>query len=120
LEIKEDGMDFINSISFSENGYHLASCSEEDDVVRIWDIRKNSVVKYVNLPENSTANKVQFDPSGNLLGIAGHVVSIYNIKNSELVNYDTHKNISTSINFEKTKNVYFVSTSLDGDIKLFA
>ena len=120
MELKDDGMDFINSISFSENGYHLASCSEEDSVVRVWDIRKSIVVKYVNLPENSFANKVQFDPSGNLLAITGHIVGIYNTKTTELTNYESHKNICTSLNFEKSQNQFFVTTSLDGDIKLFA
>jgi pre-mRNA-processing factor 19 len=113
-------MEFVNSLSFSENGYHLASCSEEDNMVRIWDIRKGSVVKYVNLPENTYANKVQFDPSGNILGIAGHVVAIYNTKSSELANFESHKNICTSLNFERRRNQFMVSTSLDGDIKLFA
>ncbi len=113
-------MNFVNSLAFSENGYHLASCSEEDNVVRIWDIRKNSVYKYVNLPENGYVNKVQFDPTGQLLSMCGHVVAVYNSKTSEIENYESHKNICTSINFEKTGTKYMVSTSLDGDVKIFA
>jgi len=113
-------MEFVNSLSFSDNGYHLASCSEEDNVVRVWDIRKNSVVKYINLPENRFANKINFDPSGNNLGIAGHVVAVYNTKNSEFANFDLHKNICSSIKFERRRNEYIVSTSMDGDIKVFA
>lgn len=112
-------MDFVNSLSFSENGIHLASCSEEDEVVRVWDIRKGSVVNYVNLPEKRSANKVQFDPTGSYLAIAGHSESLYNTKTSELLNYKS-KDASTSLNFDKTKNRFLVSTSITGEIRLFA
>ncbi len=112
-------MDFVNSLDFSENGYHLASCSEEDNVVRIWDIRKNAVYKYVNISENGFANKVLFDSTGNYLSISGNVVDVYKTKTSELVNYETTENLCTSLNFE-TKNEFLLSTSYNGDVKIFA
>lgn len=38
----------IHALSFSENGYHLASAA--DDGVKLWDLRKLKVLKWVCLP----------------------------------------------------------------------
>ena len=41
----------ISGLSFSENGYYLASSAIKDNTVKIIDLRKSEIVKTVELPE---------------------------------------------------------------------
>ncbi|KAL0649072.1 hypothetical protein Bca4012_091762 [Brassica carinata] len=55
----------ITSVSFSENGYFLATSAL--DGVRLWDLRKLKNFRTFEFPD---ANSVEFDHSGSYLGIA--------------------------------------------------
>ena len=57
----------ITSVSFSENGYHLASC-DESGVVKLWDLRKLKELKSFQVPGPGTS--VAFDASGKYLVVA--------------------------------------------------
>lgn len=74
----------ISSVSFSENGYHMAtSDAAEDGSVRVWDLRKLQEVKCLPLmPEGkSRICTVQFDNSGRFLLAGGETgVSVYGAK----------------------------------------
>lgn len=52
----------ISCLSFSENGYLLASASPIEHLIHIWDLRKLAIVK--SFQTTSGASKVNFDLSG--------------------------------------------------------
>ncbi|KAH0876588.1 hypothetical protein HID58_063982 [Brassica napus] len=63
----------ITSVSFSENGYFLATSAL--DGVRLWDLRKLKNFRTFEFPN---ANSVEFDHSGSYLGIAASDISCAN------------------------------------------
>lgn len=60
----------ITAISFSENGYYLATAAE-DCCVRLWDLRKLKTVKTLPLEEGYEIKDLCFDQSGTYLAVAG-------------------------------------------------
>ncbi|AEE27707.1 MOS4-associated complex 3A [Arabidopsis thaliana] len=62
----------ITSISFSENGYFLATAAL--DGVRLWDLRKLKNFRTFDFPD---ANSVEFDHSGSYLGIAASDIRVF-------------------------------------------
>ncbi|KAJ3088067.1 hypothetical protein HK102_009641 [Quaeritorhiza haematococci] len=60
----------ITSISFSENGYYLASSADGEGVVRLWDLRKLVNFHTIELEDVSAVHRVGFDYSGQYLGVA--------------------------------------------------
>lgn len=61
----------VNTLSFSENGYHLAAPDSLSSVA-IWDLRKTKIAKSIALGDGFKVNKVAYDYSAALLGIAGN------------------------------------------------
>ncbi|XP_011013445.1 PREDICTED: pre-mRNA-processing factor 19-like [Populus euphratica] len=60
----------VTAISFSENGYFLATAAH--DSVKLWDLRKLKNFRTLNLYDSDTpTNSVEFDHSGSYLGISG-------------------------------------------------
>lgn len=69
----------IQSLSFSENGYYLASAS--NDGVKIWDLRKlKSIQSLAPFGDAQGATSVSFDTSGLFLGVGGPSAAIYGVK----------------------------------------
>ncbi|VVA89950.1 unnamed protein product [Arabis nemorensis] len=62
----------ITSVSFSENGYFLATAAL--DGVRLWDLRKLKNFRTFDFPN---ANSVEFDHSGSYLGIAASDIRVF-------------------------------------------
>ncbi|XP_010475111.1 PREDICTED: pre-mRNA-processing factor 19 homolog 1 [Camelina sativa] len=62
----------ITSVSFSENGYFLATAAL--DGVRLWDLRKLKNFRTFDFPD---ANSVEFDHSGSYLGIAASDIRVF-------------------------------------------
>jgi pre-mRNA-processing factor 19 len=60
----------VNTLSFSENGYHLLAPNSLSSVA-VWDLRKQSMTKTLSLGEEFKVNKVSCDLSGQFLGVAG-------------------------------------------------
>ncbi|KAJ7139724.1 WD40-repeat-containing domain protein [Mycena epipterygia] len=60
----------VNSLSFSENGYHLLAPNSLSSVA-IWDLRKRKTAHTIDLGENFKVNKVVYDTSAQFLGVAG-------------------------------------------------
>lgn len=60
----------ITSISFSENGYYLATAAD-DACVKLWDLRKLKNFKTLQLDEGYQIKDLCFDQSGTYLAVAG-------------------------------------------------
>jgi pre-mRNA-processing factor 19 len=65
----------VTGLSFSENGYYLATSAK--DGVKVWDLRKSKIVHEI---ECRDAHAVAFDHSGSYLAIGGHNAQIYQVK----------------------------------------
>ncbi|KAK7279190.1 hypothetical protein RJT34_24236 [Clitoria ternatea] len=70
----------VTAISFSENGYFLATAAH--DGVKLWDLRKLKNFRNFSPydPETPT-NSVEFDHSGSYLAVAGSDIRIYQVAN---------------------------------------
>ncbi|TFK30378.1 nuclear matrix protein NMP200 [Coprinopsis marcescibilis] len=60
----------VNTISFSENGYHLVAPNSLSSVA-IWDLRKEKTAHTIDLGEDFKINKVAYDLSAQFVGVAG-------------------------------------------------
>ena len=78
----------ITSVSFSENGYHLASC-DEGGTVKLWDLRKLKELKSFQVPGPGAS--VAFDASGKYLVVATQTrVVVREVKSwAEIVSLET-------------------------------
>ena len=65
----------VTSMSFSENGYYLATCAQ--DGVKLWDLRKLKNFKSV---EAAGVRCVRFDHSGHYLAVGGADACVHNVK----------------------------------------
>jgi pre-mRNA-processing factor 19 len=61
----------ISSLNFSENGYHLLAPSSLSSV-GIWDLRKQKLGHSIPLGDSFKVNKVRYDYSAQLFGVAGN------------------------------------------------
>ncbi|KAF7837423.1 Pre-mRNA-processing factor 19 [Senna tora] len=70
----------VTAISFSENGYFLATAAH--DGVKLWDLRKLKNFRNFSLYDQDTpTNSVEFDHSGSYLAIAGSDIRIFQVAN---------------------------------------
>lgn len=110
--------DRINSLSFSENGFELATGSSDKSALVI-DLRKMTPTATFNFDEN--VNIVSFDYSGHYLGIGyGSTVRLYQSKvwGEPLNSFSNHTNQVTGIKFGQNAKS-FVTSSLDGQIHFY-
>ncbi|KAI0047824.1 WD40 repeat-like protein [Auriscalpium vulgare] len=89
--VPTDGVPFtVNSLSFSENGYHLLA-PDSLSSVGIWDLRKQKLGHSIALGEGFKVSSVAYDYTAQLLGIAG----------SEGVRVHAHKSWEELARFEE-------------------
>ncbi|KAM0949366.1 putative transcription factor WD40-like family [Dioscorea sansibarensis] len=70
----------ITALSFSENGYFLATAAL--DGVKLWDLRKlRNFRSFSPYDSNTPTNAVEFDFSGSYLAIAGSDIRVYQVAN---------------------------------------
>ncbi|KAF5181952.1 Pre-mrna-processing factor 19-like protein [Thalictrum thalictroides] len=70
----------VTAISFSENGYFLASAAH--DGVKLWDLRKlRNFQTFAPYDSDTPTNSVEFDHSGSYLAMAGSDVRVYQVAN---------------------------------------
>ncbi|KAI4342641.1 hypothetical protein MLD38_027241 [Melastoma candidum] len=70
----------ITAMSFSENGYYLATAAH--DGVRLWDLRKLKNFRVFSpYSEDTPTNSVEFDHSGSYLAVAGSDIRVYQVGN---------------------------------------
>ncbi|XP_038720575.1 pre-mRNA-processing factor 19 homolog 1-like [Tripterygium wilfordii] len=68
----------ITSMSFSENGYFLATAAH--DSVKVFDLRKLKNIRTLSFDDSDTpTNYAEFDHGGNYLAIAGADIRIYQV-----------------------------------------
>ncbi|GAA5852372.1 hypothetical protein JCM8547_006758 [Rhodosporidiobolus lusitaniae] len=76
----------VVSLSFSENGYILASASSGSPQVYIWDLRKLAVSHTIVLSEDAASvSAVAFDYSNQFLAVVGSDARVYQFKTWELL-----------------------------------
>jgi len=61
----------VNTLSFSENGYHLIA-PDSPSSVAIWDLRKMKAAHSISLGDSFKVNKVTYDYNANYFAVAGN------------------------------------------------
>jgi pre-mRNA-processing factor 19 len=97
----------ITCVAFSENGYYMASSSESESCVRLWDLRKLSNFHTIPLSSDQTdatnfVSIVVFDESGHYLaaGTSKGSVHVYRVKSwQELIRFTDHAQAVIGMNF---------------------
>jgi pre-mRNA-processing factor 19 len=110
----------VGSLSFSENGYLLASSSPVPaSPVQIWDLRKLSLVKSIGGGEEGRiVNRVRFDPSAQFLAAVGSEARVYAHKTwEELLTWDGNAAELTSAAWAKEGSELIVS-GLDRSLRV--
>ncbi|KAJ3413426.1 hypothetical protein HDV05_008067 [Chytridiales sp. JEL 0842] len=106
----------ISSISFSENGYYLATTSGAQSVVKLWDLRKLTNFHTIDLAPHgvSSVTKAAFDSSAQYLGVAaGSSIWVFlNKQWDELVKVAPHSSEVTDFAFGENSK-YIVSSGND-------
>ncbi|KAH0641257.1 hypothetical protein KY285_037843 [Solanum tuberosum] len=68
----------VTAISFSENGYFLATAAH--DGVKLWDLRKlKNFRTFAPYDENTPTQSVEFDHSGSYLALGGSDIRVYQV-----------------------------------------
>lgn len=108
----------VTSLSFSQNGYHLA-VSNLNGVVKIYDLRKVSVL-HTFTNDQKIINKVEYDQSGQYLLMGGSEIWVYQTKSWEkcLLNIKPHSKDITDVSWFPHA-AGFVSVSKDRFLKFF-
>lgn len=110
----------ISAISFSENGYYLATAALDDGCVKLWDLRKLKNFKTIQMGDNYEVSSLCFDQSGTYLAVAGTDIRVYLCKQwQELKVFNDHTAMATGVRFGKHAQ-YIASTSMDRTLKLYA
>ncbi|GJN90393.1 hypothetical protein Rhopal_003404-T1 [Rhodotorula paludigena] len=82
----EEGASDVVSLSFSENGYSLASAASGSSTVKLWDLRKLSNAANIALGgDGASASAVRFDPTAQFLAVVGSDARVYQNKTWELL-----------------------------------
>ncbi|GAB4843070.1 E3 ubiquitin-protein ligase prp19 [Ancistrocladus abbreviatus] len=114
----------VTAISFSENGYFLATAAQ--DGVKLWDLRKlRNFRSFSPYDSNTATNSVDFDHSGSYLALAGSDIRIYQVASvkSEWNCIKTLPDLSgtgkaTSVKFGPDAK-YLAVGSLDRNLRIF-
>ncbi|EMD41571.1 hypothetical protein CERSUDRAFT_79179 [Gelatoporia subvermispora B] len=93
----------VKTVSFSENGYHLLAPDSLSSVA-VWDLRKPKIATSIALGENFKVNKVLYDVSAQLLGVAG----------SEGVRVFAHKTWEELVNLQEAGDVVDIAWGHEG------
>jgi pre-mRNA-processing factor 19 len=97
----------VNTISFSENGYHLMAPSSQSSVA-IWDLRKEKATHTLELGDDFKVHQVLYDASAQFLGVAGsHGARVFAHKSwEELVRLEQGGEMSAIAFGEQGKEVW--------------
>ncbi|WVR05916.1 hypothetical protein IAU60_002942 [Kwoniella sp. DSM 27419] len=92
----------VTSLSFSENGYYLATAAQGSPSVKIFDLRKLDVLATWDLPTENTVSEVRFDPSAQFLTVSGTDLRVYANKTwDELLKFEDNAGVLTGARFTK-------------------
>merc|ERR1711920_886291 len=68
----------VTALSFSENGYYLATASQ-DGTVKLWDLRKPLNIQTLKVSDGPVS-AVKFDSTGQYLAVGANTVQVYNFE----------------------------------------
>ncbi|CAM6129516.1 unnamed protein product [Calypogeia fissa] len=113
----EDHTGPVTDISFSENGYFLATAAS--DGVKLWDLRKlKNFRSFAPYDSSTPTNTVEFDFSGSYLAVGGSDIRIYQVASvkQEWNTVKTFPDLSgtgkvTSVRFGPDANYLAVATN---------
>jgi len=111
----------VTGISFSENGYYLAS-GDDNGCVRLWDLRKLENFHTLDADASGAVTAVKFDPSGSYLGLGFNngTVRMLNSKAWSVVKeWKGHDDAVTGFAYGANAS-YFATSSKDRTIKVFS
>ncbi|KAL2993681.1 hypothetical protein AAZX31_10G126700 [Glycine max] len=114
----------VTAISFSENGYFLATAAH--DGVKLWDLRKlKNFRNFAPYDSETPTSSVEFDHSGSYLAVAGSDIRIYQVANvkSEWNCIKTFPDLSgtgknTCVKFGSDSK-YIAVGSMDRNLRIF-
>lgn len=100
----------VNSLTFSENGYHLLAPNSLSSVA-IWDLRKQKATHSISLGDDFKVNKVVYDTSAQYFGVAGSLgARIFAHKTwDELLRLDEGGEVSDLVFGEQGKEIWGAS-----------
>ncbi len=105
----------VTGLSFSENGYYLATSAK--DGVKVWDLRKSKIVHEI---DHAGASGVAFDHSGSYLATAGANARIYQVKGKwEMLKEFDLKKAAKAVAFGTDARSLVVG-SADHNLRIFA
>jgi len=106
----------VEGLSFSENGYHLATAG--GDSVKLWDLRK--LTNFHNIPLSGEVTSVSFDHSGLYLIVAhGNSISIFGGKSFSPIKTFTDNTARVTDAKFGPNALYFATSSLDRSLKIY-
>lgn len=84
--LEDTKMPSVSNIDFSENGYHMISSCRESNLINLWDLRKQEVIKSIEIPLGSV-QKAEFDFVGKYIAISAVKGDsyVYSVKSGELI-----------------------------------
>lgn len=103
-----EGVPFtVQTLSFSENGYHLLGPNSLSSVA-IWDLRKQKIAQSIDLGDEFKINKVLYDTSAQFFGVAGNLgTRLYAHKTwEELVRLEEGGEVSDFVFGEQGKELW--------------
>ncbi|KAH9949431.1 nuclear matrix protein NMP200 [Amylocystis lapponica] len=100
----------VNTLSFSENGYHLLAPDALSSLA-VWDLRKQKISHSIPLGEGFRVHKVLYDVSAQLLGVAGSEgARVYAHKSwEELVRFEEGGEVTDMAYGESGKEIWGAS-----------
>eukprot|EP00040_Diaphanoeca_grandis_P016029 m.82489 g.82489 ORF g.82489 m.82489 type:complete len:500 (+) comp25520_c2_seq1:203-1702(+) len=109
----------VTSLAFSENGYYLAT-SSEDSTVKLWDLRKLKNIKTLEFESGFNASSLCFDHSGSYLAVGGNDIRVFNTTKewSHLKTLTNHSKTVTGVAFQQHASQLY-SVSMDRSLKTF-
>jgi pre-mRNA-processing factor 19 len=114
----------VNAISFSENGYFLATAAR--DGVKLWDLRKlKNFRTFAPWDADTETNTVEFDHSGSYLAAGGADVRIYAVGTVKqdwnvVKTFPDLSGTSKILNAKFGKDAsYLAVTSMDRNLRIF-
>eukprot|EP01080_Neovahlkampfia_damariscottae_P003594 gene3594-6329_t len=109
----------VVTMSFSENGYHLATGST-DGTVKLWDLKNSR--NFQTFEIGSAVKCVNFDHSGNYLSVGSASGSVQVFQNKiweEISKHQEHKKEVTGVCFGRDAQ-FLASVSLDRNLKFYS
>lgn len=106
----------VISTSFSENGYYFSMVTKGSKDVKVWDLRKQTLVGV--LEASNGVNMVVFDPSGQLVATVGVEVKVFNNKSWVLLKtFDGNTNTLESARWDPRDGTLLV-TGIDRTLRV--